>query len=138
MFNFGTRIVPGTNEDWDCEGTDDDGMENKVLNKVLDKIQAAGFTVSHECGSQYNFAKYSPAGQDFFFTVEVGNTLRECAQSILDYYDGFDVSYETYLWLDCDGHGKNGAPYDMKDLYEDMEACEKIIYELYEIVEAVM
>ena len=48
------------------------------------------------------------------------------------------MCYETYLWLDSDGHGKNGAPYDMKDLYEDMEACREIIYELYEIVEAVM
>ena len=135
VFNFGTRIIPGTDEDWDCESTDDEGTENKVLNKVLDKIQAAGFTVTHECGNQYNFGKYSPAGQDFSFTVEVGYNLREFAQNILDYYDGFDVSCETYLWLGGDGHGRNGAPYDMKDLYEDMEACEEFIYELYEIVE---
>lgn len=33
----------------------------------------------------------------------------------------YDVSYETYLWLDDEGHGSNGAPYDMKDVYEDME-----------------
>lgn len=26
-----------------------------------------------------------------------------------------------YLWLDDEGHGSNGAPYDMKDVYEDME-----------------
>ena len=31
-----------------------------------------------------------------------------------------------------DGHGKNGAPYDMKDLYGDMEACQDMIYELYQ------
>lgn len=31
------------------------------------------------------------------------------------------MSYETYLWLDSNGHGKNDAPYDMKDVYEDVE-----------------
>lgn len=35
------------------------------------------------------------------------------------------------MWLDSDGHGINGAPYDMKDVYEDMEACQNMILELY-------
>ena len=47
-------------------------------------------------------------------------------------YEDFDVSSEAYLWLDSDGHGTNGAPYDMKDLYEDFEACESAIYDLWE------
>ena len=47
-------------------------------------------------------------------------------------YDNYDCSYEAYLWLDNTGHGTNGAPYDMKDVYEDMEACEKMIFELWE------
>ena len=46
-------------------------------------------------------------------------------------YDGYDVSFEAYLWLDDDGHGKNGAPYDMKDVYEDMEAVKDMLWELY-------
>lgn len=138
VFNFGTRIVPGKDEDWECEGAQSDDGDNAILNKIIDKIQEAEFSVSHECGDQYNFGKYSPAGQDFSFSVEIGNSLSEFAQNVLDYYDDFDVCYETYVWLDSDGHGTNGAPYDMKDLYEDMEACKEIIYELYEIVEAVM
>lgn len=39
---------------------------------------------------------------------------------LADYINDFDVSYETYLWLDECGHGKNGAPYDMKDVYENV------------------
>lgn len=138
VFNFGTRIVPGTDRDWECENIQSDNGENAVLNKVIDKIRNAEFSVSHECGDQYNFGKYSPAGQDFSFSVEIGNSLSEFAQNVLNYYDDFDVCYETYLWLDSDGHGTNGAPYDMKDLYEDMEACREIIYELYEIIEEAM
>ena len=40
-------------------------------------------------------------------------------------YESFDVSEEAYLWLDNSGHGKNGAPYDMKDVYEDIEEAKE-------------
>ena len=41
-------------------------------------------------------------------------------------------SYIIYLWLDETGHGRNGAPYDMIDIYNDMLECESIIEELIE------
>ena len=53
----------------------------------------------------------------------------------MSYYNDFDVSYEAYLWLDNTGHGTNGAPHDMKAVYEDMEECEGFIYELYQVVD---
>lgn len=79
------------------------------------------------------FGKFSSAGQDFGFYIDNEKTLGRIASNILRYYEYFDVSYEAYLWLDKEGHGKNGAPYDMKDVYEDMIECESFIYELYEI-----
>ena len=40
----------------------------------------------------------------------------------LDYFiEGFDVDYETYLWLGPDGHGANNAPYSIRDILEDNE-----------------
>lgn len=40
----------------------------------------------------------------------------------LDYFiEGFDVDYETYLWLGPDGHGVNNAPYYIRDILEDNE-----------------
>ena len=51
-------------------------------------------------------------------------------QKVAEYYSDFDVSRETYLWLDDTGHGKNGAPYDMIEVYHDMEECEELIQEL--------
>ena len=53
--------------------------------------------------------------------------------NLYERYSDFDVSSETYLWLDNTGHGTNGAPYDMKDLYEDMDACQEMIMELYNV-----
>ena len=80
----------------------------------------------------FGFEKYSPAGQDFHISAEIEDKNPESLlMSILATYNNFDVSYESYLWLGSDGHGKNGAPCDMKDVYEDMEACQEMILELY-------
>ena len=46
----------------------------------------------------------------------------------------YDVSYETYLWLDNTGHGKNGAPYELEDILEDIKACEQYIQDATWIV----
>ena len=84
-----------------------------------------------------SFEKYSPAGQDFYFSVSVPNEADEdtfydnVADAIHTYWKDFDVCYETYIWLDETGHGRNGAPYDMKDLYEDMQACEDMTHDLW-------
>lgn len=98
--------------------------------KLLSKVKEAGWTVETEDEHSYRFGKFSPAGQDFSIVVE-GEDADELTKSIYERYENFDVSEETYLWLDDTGHGKNGAPYHMKDLLEDMEACEQMILDLY-------
>lgn len=84
--------------------------------------------------SNLTFQKYSPCGQDYFMEIKTLNNADKCVDEIKNVLDNFDVSYETYLWLDESGHGKNGAPYDMRDLYEDMEAVEEMISKLYAAV----
>ena len=80
------------------------------------------------------FSKFSPAGQDFSFTVECGNEICDMYRNIDRYFECFDVSEETYYWLDNTGHGKNGAPYEMIDVYRDMQECEQYIYDMVCIV----
>ena len=128
VFNFGERLIPGTDKPYGCI------KEPLQFNeKLIREIQNHGYSISFDDNGQITFRKYSPAGQDFSFTVD-GSTLVELANNIYDYYENYDISYEAYLWLDEWGHGKNGAPYDMKDVYEDMEECERYIYDLYEII----
>ena len=106
----------------------------KLSKKLIKQIEDAGFSLSRDDDDgSYEFGKYSPEGQDFRFTIS-GDTKEEFIRNISEYYHGYDASYEAYIWLDTDGHGKNGAPYDMKDVYEDMVACREFIWELYEIV----
>lgn len=77
-------------------------------------------------GNEITFSKYSDYGQDFSFTIGSDNLV----SNLVDYIGNFDVSEETYLWLDETGHGKNGAPYDMIDVYKDMEDCKEMMQEL--------
>lgn len=85
----------------------------------------------------FSFEKYSPAGQDFYFEVSVPNDDDEdifydnVEDAIYTYWKDFDVCYETYIWLDETGHGRNGAPYDMMDVYKDMEACADMTHDLW-------
>ena len=75
---------------------------------------------SLEYGDDWCFITSSPEGQDCVIEVR-GETFEELANAVMNWADNFDVSEETYIWLDNFGHGTNGAPYDMRDCYEDME-----------------
>lgn len=87
----------------------------------------------------FDFQQYTPHGQDFSFSVEMkGNDTDSLLQEIEEYYEGFDPDYEAYLWIGTDGHGKNGAPYRIKDIVNDMEQAEAMIEKLYETLKTTM
>lgn len=100
----------------------------KDIEDLIAKAENNGWTVDVD-GNEYTFYQYSPAGQDFSFSV-TGETKEELLNEITKYRDDFDCSEEAYLWLDSSGHGTNGAPYDMKDVYEDMAACAEMVLDL--------
>ena len=118
-----------------------------IMDKKFEKIcriaNSEGWTVDYSYTDEketdviFSFEKYSPAGRDFCFEVSVPNEDDEytlyynVADAIYTYFENFDVSYETYIWLDEEGHGKNEAPYDMSDVYKDTESCEKMIDDLW-------
>ena len=105
--------------------------------KIIQIANSACWSVSEETfvnGKGFLFSKFSPAGQDFNFSIEPADTFEELLERINEYHDCYDVDYETYIWLDKDGHGKNGAPYHIKDVVEDMEACQKMVLELYNLL----
>ena len=104
-----------------------------MRDRIVEIAEENGWEVDVESNDgdnfSYEFSKYSPAGQDFSFEAKMeDNNVYALLNDIKNYYD---CSYEAYVWLDNTGHGANGAPYDMKDVYEDMEACQKMIFELW-------
>lgn len=99
--------------------------------KLINQIENAGFIIYYEDEISITFGKFSSAGRDFDFDVENSEDLNAIANNILDEYNAFDVEEEFDYWLNS-GYG-NGAFYDRKTLYKDIEECKGFIYELYEI-----
>ena len=93
------------------------GTWKKKLEKIAQDIE---FTVHCDSDNNYDFAIFSPNGQDCHIEIN-GTTLKELIDELEKWINSYDISYETYIWLDNSGHGTNGAPYDMRDVYEDME-----------------
>ena len=116
--------------------------DKDVIAKVIEIAEENGFSVdvynNREDKEEYyfEFGKYSDCGRDFTFSIFF-NTLDDIsniADKIYEYYEDFDVSYETYIWLDNFGHGTNGAPDDMLDVYNDTKQCKGFIEELYNAI----
>ena len=103
-------------------------VNKNYVEAIIEAAESLDWTVTHDNG-EFEFQKYSPAGQDFNMSISA-DTFSEFQSQLYERYNDFDCSEEASIWLDESGHGKNGAPYDMKDLYEDMAACEEMIREL--------
>lgn len=75
--------------------------------------------------------KYSPQDQDFIVSIWF-ETNNECdfADKLEEYWRDFDPSEEAINWVGPDGHGTNGAPYDLQDIINDMVDCKEMLREL--------
>lgn len=110
---------------------------NRRLEYILEKAQSLDYKVEQEDGITYSLSTFSPFGQDCYAEIDSENDADMFINNLRSYADDFDVSYEAYLWLDETGHGKSGAPYDMRDVYEDMEWWKNAMTELADaLVEA--
>lgn len=109
---------------------------NDIQDKIIRTAEEQGWTatIEEQNGSQltFNFAKFTPQGQDFSFTAETfDNDPDVLLENIFDYYQVYDPDYEAYLWIGKDGHGHNGAPYHIADIVADMKAAEDMIFQLH-------
>jgi len=95
--------------------------------EIAEKIAEALEWNFHNCDNYIIFSKHTSKEQEINLEIdkEEANCLACIAREAKQRYESFDASEEAYLWLDNSGHGKNGAPYDMKDVYEDMEEAKK-------------
>lgn len=80
------------------------------------------------------FQIYTPTGRDLCIELDLRNNDSNDAvrEKLKEYYESYDVSYETYIWLDKFGHGQNGAPYELEDVLNDTKKAEELILNLYE------
>lgn len=74
---------------------------------------------------------YSPEGQDICMEcVPEHGSGEEFIKLITEYAADYDPDEEASYWIGPDGHGKNGAPYRLRDLLADMEWAENFFTEV--------
>lgn len=108
-----------------------------TIKKLIETASRLGWKVS-PCSffgeTGYEISKYSPAEHDFIISIESTRNGIESPEvlinSLKEYIDGYDPSKEALLWVGPDGHGHNGAPYELEDIISDMKACREMMREL--------
>ena len=105
----------------------------KLPKELVSRIENCEFTINIS-DNKIEFQKFSKCGHNFSFSVGMGENLIDLQNNLFRYYDSFDVSAEAYFWLDSSGHGTNGSPYDMRDVYNDIEECVGFAEELEDII----
>jgi hypothetical protein len=125
----------------EVERLQEKGNKNKIVTMtVIEQITAVAvnlgwqvLTDRHKNVVEFNFQRYTAKGQDFNVCIEMkDDDFDSFLHELEQYYESFDPDYEASLWIGSDGHGKNGAPYHIKDIVNDMEEAEKMIENLYE------
>ena len=83
--------------------------------------------------SVFTFTLIKPYQLDFSFSVEAeNNSVFSLLDNMSYYLSAYDVSEETYLRLDEQGHGKKGYPYDMEEVLKIFKYREDEISKLVE------
>ena len=75
--------------------------------------------------------KYSPAGEDFSFTVEADGFV----ENVKEYAAGFDVDEHIEMWIMAKRSGTQGVP-STRELVHDAEDIDKMLQELAAALEA--
>lgn len=97
------------------------------MKNVVEIAESLGWNVSVS-GNEYEFSKYSPAGEDFSFSVE-GTDANEVVLEIEDYANDFDPEDHIEMWVNAKQSGTKGVP-SIKELVEDADAIKEMLEEL--------
>lgn len=71
---------------------------------------------------------------DYIISICINDcSVNEMVRGLSEYVEGFDPDEEAELWIGDDGHGKNGAPYKIRDILDTMDKCKEEADELLRI-----
>ena len=105
----------------------------KFIENIITKIENKNSDISVFYDEDQNYLEFdinTDNTGDFVFLIECGECTEDFIENLNDYYDDYDVDYETSIWIGVDGHGKCGAPYHIKDILQQMNNREDILKEL--------
>lgn len=95
------------------------------ITKIKEIAERLGWRVSEYDDGTMDLSKYSPAGEDFSFTVNA----KESEKEIYEFYNSFDVDEHVEMWIEARKSGTPGVP-STRELVEDAEDIYKMLKEL--------
>lgn len=113
----------------------------KTLEQLITIAEELGWKVTSDTSDgivEYDFQKYSPAGQDFSMNIRANQskgqpaTAENLEENLRAYADAFDPIEEADLWRGPDGKGKNGAPENYEDIIADMQVMKDEMLSLHD------
>ena len=104
---------------------------SSLKDRLIAKAQELDWTVNVD-DNCWEFGKYSPAGEDFWFSISNKDVVKE----LLEYYEGFDTEDHVMMHMEAKKHGVSGVP-SLKELVADADAIEEMIEELYDALHEV-
>ena len=93
--------------------------------EIKEIAERLGWRVDEYDDGTVEFSQYSPAGEDFSFTVNA----KDAAKEIYEYYDEFDIDEHIEMWIDARENGVIGVP-STRRLVEDAEDIFEMLKEL--------
>ena len=95
------------------------------ITKIKEIAERLGWRVDEYDDGTVDFSKYSPAGEDFSFTVNA----KEAEKEIYEFYNSFDVDKHVEMWIEARKSGTPGVP-STRQLVEDSEDIYEMLKEL--------
>ena len=95
------------------------------ITKIKEIAERLGWKVEEYDDGTVDFSKYSPAGEDFSFTVNA----KEAEKEIYEFYNVFDVDEHVEMWIEARENGTPGVP-STRELVEDAGDIYKMLKEL--------
>ena len=108
-------------------------VSNISVNQILDATEGLGWRVDIEAQDEKwyaEFEKYSPAGEDFIFTVWFVDA-NELVEGVKEYAADFDQDEHIEMWIGARRNGVCGIPSTRK-LVKDAEDIDQMLKELAE------
>lgn len=100
--------------------------------KIIEVLEACGVDVKEQDdgGLFITYFTAHDGEENAEIPAEHCGDLRAAGAYLLNLWEDYDVSEETYIWLDDTGHGRSGAPYDLEDVLADKKEWEAKLYEM--------
>lgn len=113
------------------KNTTETTLDTNVLpRKYTDVLEALGWTATDAGDGTVEVEKYSPAGEDFSFSVCTEDFTRQISR----YADDFDVEDHIAMWISAAHHGTRGVP-SASVLVKDAQEIKKMLTELCDALE---